>query len=181
MKALLKFCCFSPPQTLDSQGSLHFKRLDGDKTVGSKDSNKVLGSASFEPRTRVIHLLLVELGAACRLLATHHGKGRYGGAGNADERTFRVTGGRLCLELSKTIFVLCCPKLQVRMSIFTMCRLLGLHANTSNQQHVLAEGDDCNAGSALLQNQLPAQVTVLHSYASLYTYTQRSASHALGP
>ena len=67
------------------------------------------------------------------------------------------------------------------MSILIICRLLGQHANTSNQQHVYAEGDDCNAGSALLQNQLPAQVTVLQSYASLYTYTKGSASDALGP
>ncbi|KAL3153330.1 hypothetical protein ABBQ38_011673 [Trebouxia sp. C0009 RCD-2024] len=51
MKALLKFCCFSPPQTVDSEGSLHFKRLDGGNTVGSKNSYKAAVNPSCARRS----------------------------------------------------------------------------------------------------------------------------------
>lgn len=160
MKALLKFCCFSPPQTLEPQGSLHFTRLEGNKNVGN---NKVLAPSMFDHCTRRIPVSLVELGAARRLPSPDRVKRRHGGAGNANARMFQLTGGCLCLPAQQANLVLCCPNLQLYGVYLFVCSLLGQNAKPSNQQHVQVAANGHNVNSALLQNQLPAstaQVTL---------------------
>lgn len=179
MKALLKFCCFSPPQTVDSEGSLHFKRLDGGNTVGSKNSYKVLGLTLLEPRTREIHLLFVEPGAACRLPSTHHVQEDHGGAGKANKPVFRVTGDCLRLPAQQNILALCCPNLRVGLFIFNMCRFMQ-HANTSKKQHSHAAGDDCNVSSTLLQNQSPASNAQVTFPQSISVHKNRPSLFTLG-
>ncbi|KAL3141837.1 hypothetical protein ABBQ32_004505 [Trebouxia sp. C0010 RCD-2024] len=51
MKALRKFCCFSPSQTVDLEGSLHFERLDGRNAIGSKDTYKAAVNPSHARRS----------------------------------------------------------------------------------------------------------------------------------
>lgn len=153
MRGLLKFCCFAPPQTLDSQGPHEFKRLEGNKTVGSRNGSQVHAA---HPR-RILHRsswLLADIGAPCRLLTTQSMQRSPGGLENVTERTLLMTGGYTCLLASAVLHGL--GSVAASDCHLSCCRLLGHYADTPHQHNASHPYD---AGSMLLQDKPPASTT----------------------